>query len=171
MRKGSAVNLTALPFFYSRLRIGVVNPAPGSALPVFPGIVNTNPNICAQLRTIAILCNPQFRAGDETVSVKVLVHLQILRQLCRPVMHSTCPNQHTLGLFWFPGNHIHQPVHAITKIHIDHAAFPVEQFRSGCSPLGSMTRQIFAKAAFPPDPVRLPDSHDDKRTPSSEWVS
>ena len=61
-------------------------------------------------------------------------------------MNDSGTKQYALWLFRFTGDDIHQPVHAVAEIDVDHTAFPIEQFRAGCSPFGGMTRQIFLPA-------------------------
>ena len=62
------------------------DPPPGHIFPVLPGVVDAHTHIGAQFRAAAVIGDPQFRTGDKTAAVKVLVHLQILGQLCRTVV-------------------------------------------------------------------------------------
>ena len=61
-------------------------------------------------------------------------------------MDGSGTKQNALRLFPFAGDHIHQPVHAVAEVDVDHTAFPIEQFCAGRSPFGGVTRQIFLPA-------------------------
>ena len=112
-------------------------------LPDFPSISNTNPFRCLNLRTKSIVCNPQIRASQKVITIPLLIHLQVFRQLRRAIMHNPCTKQHALRLLWFASNHIHQPMHPITQIHINQTAFPIKQLCSFGSAFVSMASLIF----------------------------